>query len=66
MPDKLENEQGPENLVPKTCEILWEQDTDGLVFKGLSCETDADTELAYQAMDRATEYIVMRKPIKTS
>jgi len=53
-----------ENVVPQTCEILWEQDSDGkVVFKGLSCETDADTELAYRAMDRAKEFIVMKKPV---
>jgi len=65
MPEKLENEQVPEDIVPETCEIVWDHDANGkLVFKGLSC-ADADTEVAYQAMNRATEYMVIpKKPIE--
>jgi len=65
MDKKLETEQVPGNVVPETCEIMWGQDADGkLVFKGLSCETDADTDVAFRAMDRAKEHIVMKKPIR--
>jgi len=63
-PETSEAKQVPEDIVPETCEIVWDHDANGkLVFKGLSC-ADADTEVAYQAMDRATEYMVMKKPIK--
>jgi len=66
MAKKLETEQVPENGFPETCEIIWEQGSDGkLIFKGLSCETDVDTEMAYQAMERAEEFIVRKKPIKS-
>jgi len=67
MVKKPETGEVLENVIPKSCEIEWMLDDDGnLVLKGLSCETEADTEAAYQAMDRAKEFTVMKKPIKSS
>jgi len=67
MANKLETEEILENGIPETCETIWGQNSDGkLIFKGLACETDADTDVAFQAMDRAEEFIVMKKPIKSA